>query len=107
MELFSKPPSIFEELIAPFSPEVQGLASQLRLLVQKVLPDSIENIYGGKMVGNALYSIGGPGHVICGIQPDDKLCRFYIHHISDAQFGVLKLEGKGKHTRHVKVKKLD
>ena len=64
-------------------------------------------IYGGKVVQNVLYSIDDPNNVICGIQPGKDKVIFYIHNITEADSDVLKLEGKGKANRHVKLIELD
>lgn len=106
MTPYSTNPTTFEALIAPFPGDIQEIAGQLRQLVREALPDAEENIYGGAKVANALYSLGGSANVICGIQPAPELCRLYVHHIHGLSHPELKIEGKGKHARHVKVRSL-
>jgi hypothetical protein len=76
-------------------------------MIREALPNAEENIYGGLMVANALYSIGGPAKVICGIQPDKIQCRLFLHNVADVKLPGIKIEGAGKHARHVKVKELN
>lgn len=107
MTLYPTKPTTFEALIAPFSADVQAIAERLRGLIGEGLPEAAENIYGGAKVGNALYSIGDPNHVICGIQPDADLCRLYVHNVHNLKHPEFKIEGSGKHARHVKVRGVD
>ncbi|MGE0128374.1 MAG: DUF1801 domain-containing protein [Blastocatellales bacterium] len=95
-------PASFEDMIGGHSSEIQATANRLRALVREVLPEADENIYGGAKTGIALYSIGGPNKVICGIQPSDGACLLYIHNITELTHPDLKLEGKGGNNRHVK-----
>jgi len=94
-------------MLAPFPKEIRTIALGLRRMIRETLPEPEENIYGGLMVANALYSIGGPAKVICGIQPDKIQCRLFLHNVADVKFPGIKIEGTGKHARHVKVKELN
>jgi hypothetical protein len=93
----------WEKLVGSCPPEVAEVAERLRAIVKRVLPQASEGVYGGAKTVIALYSIGGSQNVICGIQPAAKHCLFYIHHVQQQDSAVLKLEGKGKTNRHVKV----
>lgn len=106
MATYQTKPTTFDELIKPYSADVQAIARWLRGLIQEVLPDAAENIYGGTKIGNALYSIGDPNNVICGIQPAAELCRLFVHSVHDARHRELKIEGSGKNARHVKVRQV-
>lgn len=107
MATYSEKPTTFEEIVAPFDPDVQATAEALRALIRETLPDFDENIYGGLSVANALYSRGGPNHVVCGIQPARDHCKLYVHHVADVRRDGIRIEGSGKNVRHVKVRKAD
>lgn len=100
-------PKTFEDTLTDKPDFVQSVARQLRQLVQKELPDADEGIYGGKVVQNVLYSIDDPNNVICGIQPSKDKVIVYIHNVTETDSDALKLEGKGKANRHVKLTDLD
>ena len=86
---------------------VRQLAHQLRQLIFQTLPDLTEAAYGGAKVRLTLFSLGSPSNVVCGIQPCAGGCLFYFHHILPKDSSILKIEGQGKHARHVKVEALD
>jgi DNA helicase IV len=91
------------EIIKKDRPEsIRKTAQKLRNIIFETLGDIDENIYGGKKVQNALYSKGDPNNVVCGIQTNDKYCLFYLHKTDVVNTDGLKLEGKGKHAKHVK-----
>lgn len=103
MPRYSEKPTTFDALLAPFPETTQHTGAGLRALIRRTFPDFDEHIYGGKAVGNALYSRDSPNRVLCGIQPAEDHCKLYVHHVSDVQLPGIKLEGRGKHARHVKV----
>ena len=107
MSVYQQKPTTFDALIEPFEPSIQKVALALRKLVQQAFPNFEEHIYGGLAIGNALYSCGGLERVLCGIQPAHDHCKLYVHNISDIKRKGLKLEGSGKHSRHVKVRQLN
>jgi hypothetical protein len=83
--------------------EVQQAAQTLRDLIFESLDGIEENIYGGKKVQNALYSKkGDTKKVVCGIQTNQNFCIFYLHKTEKVDCTGLKLEGSGKHAKHVK-----
>jgi hypothetical protein len=104
---YKKKPETFGELVAPFPPRARDLALRVRKLVREEIPEAEENIHGGKQVANAFYSIDGERNVFCGIQPGDESCKVFLHNVADFRPSPLKLEGKGKHAKHVKVRAWD
>lgn len=94
----------FDDLLANHPAPVQELCRTLRGLVQETLPQAVEGIYGGAKVGLALYSVGDANKVVCGIQPSGDDCLFYLHDLQPEDSPRLKLEGKGKHALHVRIK---
>lgn len=107
MSVYKRKPESFNEMLAPFSKEIRTIALGLRRMIREALPESEEKIYGGLMVAQVLYGIGGPAKVICGIQPDKIQCRLFLHNVADVKLPGIKIEGTGKHARHVKVKELN
>jgi hypothetical protein len=99
--------NLFAEMSAKHGGSIQAIADRLHALVREVLPDASELIYGSEKVGIALYSIGGPSKVICGIQFQEDGCLLYIHNAVGLTHPDLILEGRGGDTRHVKFASLD
>ena len=97
------PAEVFEGHPKP----VRELAQQLRELAFETLPELTENAYGGAKVRLTLFSLGDPSNVVCGVQPADDGCLFYFHHVKPEDSPTLKIEGTGKHARHVKLRILD
>lgn len=101
--LYTEPPKTFEELVKPFPAEIREIAEWLRALFLAEFPQLDENIYGGSKVANALYSVGSTDRVALGIQPGRSYVKLYIHDPEHLPETELKLEGKGKHMRHIKL----
>lgn len=100
--MYDRPPETFSELIEPFPPTIRDTTAWLRELILESFPQVDENIYGGVKVANALYSIGSTARVALGLQPGARCVKLFIHdpeHLGKPSF---KLEGSGKHMRHVK-----
>ncbi|MDX1555936.1 MAG: DUF1801 domain-containing protein [Xanthomonadales bacterium] len=100
-------PTRFSELIEPLPKEIGAIATRLRGIIRKALPDADENVSGGARFGMALYSIGGVNNVICGIQPTADMCKLFFHEWQALKDAGYRLEGSGKHARHVKVRGMD
>ncbi len=103
MATYKQPPTTFEELIAPFPSAVRESATTLRTLILDAMPEARESVSGGLSFAIALYSLGGPTNVACGLQPTSTHCKLYLHHVRPGDVANLKLEGSGKNARHVKV----
>jgi hypothetical protein len=100
--MYDSPPQTFEALVAPFPAPIQEVATWLRELILTEFPQLEENIYGGTKVGNALYSVGSSDRVALGIQPGQRFVKLFVHDPEDLKATPFKLEGSGKHMRHVK-----
>jgi hypothetical protein len=100
--LYAEPPRTFPELLAPFPAEIRAIGEWLRALVLTEFPQVEENIYGGSKVANALYSIGGAQRVGLGIQPGPRSVKLFIHDPDHLGTPPFRLEGSGKHMRHIK-----
>lgn len=107
MTTYTAPPTSFEELIAPFPTAVQEAAAALRAMARTHFPDAREHVSGGLKFATALYSFGRPTNVAFGMQPTPTHCKFFLHHVRPGDVAGLKLEGTGKHARHVKVASAD
>lgn len=97
-----QPERTFEKLIKAHPLVIRRIATQLRRLVMAQWPDLVENVYGGAKVGIALYSINEDANVLCGIQPRDDSCLFYVHNVTEADSRTLKLLGTSGNNRHVR-----
>jgi len=100
-------PRTFNDLIKPHAGPVRAIAKRLRRVVYATLPDAQEAIYGGSKVGLALYSLGKGARVLCGIQPGEGKCLLYVHNVTEKDSSELRLEGKGRSNRHVKLVSLE
>ncbi|MFW6084612.1 MAG: DUF1801 domain-containing protein [Gemmatimonadota bacterium] len=96
-------PESFEELLAPLPEEVREVATRLRAVIGRALPDADEAVSGGAKMGMALYSLDGPNDVVCGIQPTGATCKLFFHGWRELKEAGYRLEGSGKHARHVKI----
>ncbi len=101
--MYAEAPQTFEEMLEPFPAEVRDIAEWLRALLLSEFPQLDEHIYGGAKIANALYSIGGTERVAVGIQPGLRYVKFFLHDPEHLPETVFKLEGKGKHMRHIKL----
>lgn len=90
-----------EEVIANHSEEVKNIYMKLRSAALDVSPRPDESFLGGTKVKMSSYSIHGK--MICVIGPYKDHCKLYLHQTDQVNTGSLKLEGKGKHTKTVKV----
>lgn len=100
--MYDSPPKTFQQLIEPFGHEVRQTAEWLRALILESFPNVEEGLYGGTKVANALYHVDSPDKVALGIQPGERFVKLFIHdpdHLGQPSF---KLEGRGKHMRHIK-----
>lgn len=93
-------PASFSEMIDPLPGSIRDVALKLRSTVQAALPDAEEAIGGGGKIGMALYSIGGPHNVVCGIQPTASACKLFFHGWKGLAESGFVLEGSGKYARH-------
>jgi len=103
MDLYKSAPKTFSALFEPFSKEVKHLGEVVRKQIMTSLPDAAENVYGGKKVGNALYSLNGSNNVICGVQPQGSMVRVFFHNWKLLEEAGYRLEGSGKNARHIKI----
>lgn len=96
-----EPPSPFDALLAGAEAAVRETALHLREVALSTIEGLREGIYGHHPVMLALYSMGGPNTVVCGIQPGAGRCLFYLHRIDDPDAPELTLLGVGKTARHI------
>lgn len=99
-------PKSAAEVFAEQPVKIRTLAKSLRKLALGTKPRLTENAYGGAKVRLTLYSLDQPSNVVCGIQPAYDGCLFYLHHVTPADSSVVKIAGKGKHARQIRVSEL-
>lgn len=100
--MYDRPPETFAELVEPFPSSIRETAGWLRDLILESFPHVEERIYGGSKVANALYSVAAPDAVALGIQPGKRFVKLFIHDPEHLGTPGFKLEGRGKHMRHIK-----
>lgn len=93
----------YEDLIAGKPKEMILIMDKLREISQQIHPELEEDFYGGKAVQMALYSLGDKNNVIHGIAASKDHCKLFFHHFDKIDLSMFKMEGKGKHSRHVKI----
>ncbi|MBR9922311.1 MAG: DUF1801 domain-containing protein [Bacteroidetes bacterium] len=87
------------------SPKNSGLiAEKLREMILPLDESIEEDLRVTKTMSSAFYSIGAPSNVIAMVNPGKEHCKIYFHHFEKVDIRGLKLEGKGKHSRHLKIK---
>jgi hypothetical protein len=101
--MYADRPATFEALVAPFPARTQEITVWLRDLFLSEFPQLEENMSGGTKVGIALYSIGGAHRVALGIQPGEAFVKLYLHDPELLPPSSFKLEGRGRHMRHIKL----
>ena len=99
--MYSKAPESFEELLAPIPLELRRTAEWIRQLIHDEFPQLEETLHGGTKVAMALYSVGGQS-VVLGIEPGLHYVKLYLHHPDRLGKTQFRLEGRGKHMRHIK-----
>lgn len=104
--MYDRIPSTFSELLEPYPPMVQEIAHWLRDLLLLEFPQVAEQISGGQKLGVALYSVGSPDRVALGIQPGSSFVKFFLHDPTALPASRFKLEGAGKHSRHIKLRSI-
>lgn len=79
------------------------LGEKIRQLIISLNRQIVETCHGGATVKLASYSIGRPDNVVAVISPGKNHCKLYLHHCDRIDSRGIKLEGKGKHAKHVKL----
>ncbi len=97
-------PTNFEDLLAPLPQDIREVATQLRAIIQEAAPNADEAVSGGEKIGMALYSVNGPNNVFCGMQPTEDMCRLFFHSWQQLKNAGYRLDGSGKHARHIKIR---
>lgn len=97
----------FTSILGSVPEEIVAIAHRLRSLIMEYDLPIEEGIYGGKKVKMASYSIGRTDNVIAVIAPASNHCKLFLHHVDKIDPKGLKLEGKGKHAKHIKIFTLD
>jgi hypothetical protein len=100
-------PTSFDELLEPIPEGICDIAIRFRTLVKDAIPDVDEAVSGGAKMGMALYSIGGANNAVCGLQPTENMCRLFFHGWKRLEEAGYRLEGSGKHARHIKIRALE
>jgi hypothetical protein len=100
-------PTSFKELLEPLPNDVRDVATRLREIIDRIIPDADEAVSGGTRMGMALYSMDGANNVICGIQPTESMCKLFFHGWQQLKAAGYRLEGSGKNARHVKVRSVN
>jgi hypothetical protein len=93
----------FIDIIEGKATDIIEIMLHLRDLSLTIHPDIIEDCYGGKAVQMALYSIHKKDNVTHGISASKDHCKIFLHHFDKVDTSKFKLEGKGKHSRHIKI----
>ncbi|WP_100655991.1 DUF1801 domain-containing protein [Alteromonas flava] len=100
--MYSAAPTTFAEMIAPVPGNIKTTAQQLRSIINQTLPMLTETVSGGLKVANALYSFETENQVVCGLQVNQENVKLFIHQFSAVDTADFKLQGSGKHVRHIK-----
>ncbi|MFK7773057.1 MAG: DUF1801 domain-containing protein [Saprospiraceae bacterium] len=97
----------FEDILNDRPKKLHDIAFRLRKISNQLHSEISEDIYGGKVVRMALYSIGRKDNPILGFSLSKDHCQLFLHHFDKIELHGLKLNGKGKHSRHVKIRSVE
>lgn len=103
MVRFDVRPQTWDEVHAGYSKQTVARTKWLRSVVASALPQCTESVQGARMMGYAHYWQESRQDVLAMISPEDEMVKLYIHHVRKDATGRLKVEGTGKHARHVKL----
>lgn len=92
-----------EDVLQGSSDSVVEVTLYLREIIKALDPRVEEGFYGGKVVKMASFSIGKSDNVIAVLSPAAHHLKLYLHHTDKVDTGDLKLQGKGKHAKHIKI----
>lgn len=95
----------FAELFPADHPKLLQLGETIRQTIRSLHSELEEGFYGGAKVKMASYSIGRTDNVVAAISPATDHIKLYLHHFDKVDTSGIKLVGKGKHARHVKLYK--
>lgn len=94
----------YNDILEGHSTEIVDIIKALRKLILELDPTIEEEFLGGAKVKLVSYSIGNRNNVVAVYSPSANHCKLYLHHTDKIDTKGLKLEGKGKHAKHVKIK---
>ncbi|MBI3925606.1 MAG: DUF1801 domain-containing protein [Armatimonadetes bacterium] len=95
----------FEELIADYDPQIQELARSARDLVHSVKPDAYQEVHAS-WGGYLLFKpIAEGGNTVCWVSAHKKHVSLGFSQGTELPDPAGLLQGTGKHSRHLKVKK--
>lgn len=97
----------FEDIYTNQPQALIDIVHQLRGLILDTDNRIEEHVYGGEKVRMTLYSINHTNNVLYGLAVAKDHVKLYLHHTEKADTQTLKLEGKGKHAKTVKIKTVD
>ena len=93
----------FENLISDIPEDIQAIARETRNILLEDHPQLVEDIGGGDKVRFAMYYVGEMNNMAFVIGPGSDHVKLFLHHFDQIDMGDLKLEGGGKHSRHIKI----
>ena len=93
-----------EEFLAPFPPEIQSLANELRALVKETVPNVTESVYTGwKLIGYRVKK-GRSSAYFCFIAPFPNRVMLGFEYGIQLFDPTLRLEGEGTQVRYLTVR---
>lgn len=103
-----KPNSELKKFIQPYNNEIQNIAIELRNFITALIPEANELIWDNYNAVAMAYSKSTKlKDAFCHIAIYSKHVNFGFNRGSELTKNTLKLEGKGKLIRHIKVKNID
>lgn len=105
--MFVRPPKTWDDLMAPFPEDIRTTSVWLRDLIKTAFPSLDEGFHGGTKVAMALYGVDGQERIALGLQPGPRFVKLFIHDPEHLPASSFKLEGSGRHMRHIKFREPD
>ncbi len=94
---------VFQDIVEGYPEELVEIMTFFQSLILSLDERIEEGIYGGKVVRMASYSMGRPDNVIAVTGLGKGHCKLFLHHTDKIDTKGLKLQGKGKHAKHIKI----
>ena len=97
----------FDDISSGFPEPMIALAQSIREVILAQSPDITEHFHGSAKVRMGSYYIGPNTNVVAVLGLAQDHCKLFLHHTDKIDAMGLKLEGKGSHARHVKIRSID
>lgn len=97
----------YKDILEGQPTEMVEIMNTLHKLILELDPAVEEEFLGGAKVRMVSCFVGHRNNVVAVFGPAKNHCKLFLHHCDKIDTKDLKLEGKGKHAKHIKIKNLE